>query len=94
MLECLIVFLVVVIVHYFYKKNKICVLKRYEEKLELANNNIRAFRHDFNNILQAIGGYIMMEDFEGLKKYYKDLEEECKFIKNITDINNKVNLKK
>lgn len=94
MLEFFVVFLVLAIVYYFYKKNKIQVLKRYDEKLELANNEMKAFRHDFNNILQAIGGYIKMEDLDGLKKYFKDLEAECKFLKNVTVINNKVKLKK
>lgn len=94
MLEFLVVFLVTASAYYFYKRNKIRVLKRYDKKLEIANNEMRAFRHDFNNILQAIGGYIKMEDFDGLKRYYKDLDAECKFLKNISDINNKVNLKK
>ena len=74
MLEFLVVFLVVTIIYYFYRKKKILVLKRYDEKLELANNDMKVFRHDFNNILQAIGGYIKMEDFDGLKRYYKDTE--------------------
>jgi len=93
-LEFLVVFFVIAIVYYFYKKKKIQILKRYDEKLELANNEMKAFRHDFNNILQAIGGYIKMEDFDGLKKYFKDLEAECKFLKNIRDINNKVKSKR
>ena len=94
MLEFLVVFLVVTVIYYFYRKKKILVLKRYDEKLELANNDMKVFRHDFNNILQAIGGYIKMEDFDGLKRYYKDLNAECKFLNDITEINNKIKSKK
>ena len=28
---------------------------------------VRGFKHDFSNIMQAIGGYILTEDLSGLK---------------------------
>lgn len=40
-------------------------------------DNISAFRHDFNNIVQAIGGYVSNEDMNGLKKYYTQLVGDC-----------------
>ena len=49
----------------------------YNKTLTILHDNIRCFKHDFNNIIQAIGGYIQSEDIEGLKKYYKQILEDC-----------------
>ena len=77
-------------------KNKIKTLKTYNDNLKTANDDIRAFRHDFNNIMQAIDGYIKLNDYEGLKSYYKDLYFECNIMKNLVMINpniiNNINL--
>lgn len=51
--------------------------KLYNKTLQILHDNIRCFKHDFNNIIQAIGGYIQSEDMEGLKKYYKQILEDC-----------------
>lgn len=43
----------------------------YMESLELINNDMQKFRHDYNNILFTMQGYIEINDFEGLKEYFK-----------------------
>ena len=67
-------------------KNKIISLGKYNSSLIRANEDIRAFKHDFNNIMQAVGGYIKLNDFEGLKEYYNDLIAECNLLKTVTTI--------
>ncbi len=67
-------------------KNKIISLGKYNSSLKRANEDIRAFKHDFNNIMQAVGGYIKLNDFEGLKEYYNDLIAECNLLKTVTTI--------
>ncbi len=43
----------------------------YEKKsynfLSTSYDCVRGFKHDFSNIMQAIGGYILTEDLSGLK---------------------------
>lgn len=39
--------------------------------LELINNDMQKFRHDHANILVTMQGYIEIEDFDGLKTYFK-----------------------
>ena len=51
--------------------------KLYNKNLSRVNDSIRGFKHDFNNIIQTIGGYIARNDMEELKAYYKDLFEDC-----------------
>lgn len=64
-------------------KQNIENLQLYNKTLTIMHDNIRAFKHDFNNIVQAIGGYIETEDLDSLKKYYKDLIKDCHSVTNL-----------
>lgn len=55
--------------------------------LTILNDKIRAFRHDFNNIIQALGGYIQAKDIDGLEKYYSQLLKDCQEVNNLTGLN-------
>jgi two-component system sensor histidine kinase AgrC len=59
----------------------------YNNTLHLLYDNIRTFRHDFGNIVQAIGGYIDTDDIIGLKEYYKQLQIDCEEIKSLEMLN-------
>ena len=61
--------------------------KLYNKTLNLLHDNIRCFKHDFNNIVQAIGGYISVDDMKGLKEYYKSLLSDCKLTNNLNVLN-------
>ena len=51
------------------------------------NDNIRCFKHDFNNIIQAIDGYIYLDDMKSLQVYFNSLLGECNHIKVVDSIN-------
>ena len=55
----------------------------YNKTLTILHDNMRCFKHDFNNILQAIGGYIQINGMEGLKKYYKQILKDCDKVNNL-----------
>lgn len=59
----------------------------YNKTLTILYDNIRGFKHDFNNIVQAIGGYISTNNMEGLKDYYSSLMEDCKKVNNLAVLN-------
>lgn len=61
--------------------------KLYNKTLSTLHDNIRGFKHDFNNIVQAIGGYISTNNMDGLKTYYKDLLEDCQINNNLAVLN-------
>ena len=52
-------------------------LKYQNENLKELYDSVRAFRHDFGNIVQAFGGYIRTKNVEALTNMYEDLLEEC-----------------
>lgn len=58
--------------------------KLYNKTLQILHDNIRAFKHDFWNIVQGIGGYISKNDMAGLKNYYSKLVEDCQQVNNLT----------
>lgn len=60
--------------------------KLVNKSLTILHDNIRAFKHDFNNIVQAIGGYVTTNDMDGLKKYYSQLFDDCQRVNNLTTL--------
>lgn len=66
---------------------KLLCLENSNKTISNLNDSIRGFKHDFNNIVQTLGGYICLDDVEGLKKYYKSLTTDFYNIKNINLIN-------
>lgn len=59
----------------------------YNNTLRILHDNVRGFKHDFDNIVTTIGGYIKTEDIEGLKKYYLELEDDCEKVNNLYVLN-------
>ena len=58
--------------------------KLYNKTLNIFYDKLRVFKHDFNNIVQAIGGYVSTDNMEGLKIYYSELLDDCQILNNLT----------
>ena len=61
--------------------------KLHYRVLQKTNDELRMFKHDFSNTLQCIDGYIINEDMNGLKNYYKNVKKECNDLNNLTALN-------
>ena len=61
--------------------------EEYNHTLHILHDNVRGFKHDFDNIVTTIGGYICTNDMEGLKKYYLQLEDDCQRVNNLYILN-------
>ena len=57
--------------------------EEYNKTLHILHDNVRGFKHDFDNIVTSIGGYINTNDMDGLKKYYTQLEDNCERVNNL-----------
>lgn len=62
----------------------------YNVTLQMLQDNMRAFRHDFSNIVQGMAGFIDKNDMEGLKKYYSQLLEDIQHTNNLTTLSPEV----
>lgn len=81
----------------FYSLNRIINLQiakielenseNYNKTLSILYDNVKAFKHDFDNMVFTIGGFINTNDINGLKKYYTSLERDCQKTNNIALLN-------
>ena len=68
-------------------EQKILNLELYNKSISEAYDSTRTFKHDFHNIIQAMGGYISMNDLKGLKKYFNQLFPEIKNVNSLSKLN-------
>lgn len=68
-------------------KERIATLESYNKNLHDIQDGIKGFKHDFDNIVTTIGGYVNTHDMEGLKKYYQQLNSDCQRLNNLTLLN-------
>lgn len=68
-------------------KRKLESVEEYNKTLHILHDSVRGFKHDFDNIVTTIGGYIKTNDMNGLEKYYSQLEEDCKKVNNLYTLN-------
>ena len=61
--------------------------EEYNNTLRILHDNVRGFKHDFDNIVTTIGGYIRTNDMNGLKQYYVQLEDDCQRVNNLYILN-------
>lgn len=61
--------------------------EEYNKTLHILHDNVRCFKHDFDNIVTTIGGYIKTNDMNGLEKYYSQLQEDCEKVNNLYILN-------
>lgn len=61
--------------------------EEYNKTLHILHDSVRGFKHDFDNIVTTIGGYIKTNDMKGLENYYSQLEEDCEKVNNLYILN-------
>lgn len=71
----------------FVVKKKLKNAETYNNSLSVSYDNIRGFKHDFDNIMNTIGGFIKLDDMNGLKTYYSSIYTDCNEIKNYQILN-------
>lgn len=64
--------------------------EEYNKTLHILHDSVRGFKHDFDNIVTTIGGYVNTNDMNGLKKYYSQLEDDCQKVNNLYLLNTEI----
>lgn len=72
------------------KDLRIEILETDNEMLSVRYDNIRVFKHDFFNFVQALDGYVENNDITGVKKMNEAILKECEEINNMEMINLKM----
>ncbi len=73
-----------------YLKDRLEQCEKKNQSLTILNDDVRGFKHDFNNIITTIGGYVQADDITGLKKYYNEIAVDCKKINNLVILNSSI----
>lgn len=61
--------------------------EEYNKSLSVLYDNVKGFKHDFDNIVSTIGGYVQTDDMDGLKKYFVQFQKDCQRTNNIATLN-------
>lgn len=61
--------------------------EEYNKSLEILYDKVKGFKHDFDNIVSTLDGYIETNDMPGLKKYFDEVKKDCKITNNLSIIN-------
>lgn len=89
-LVALLITLVLKIFDLKYAQSTIEYEKKSYNFLSTSYDCVRGFKHDFSNIMQAIGGYILTEDLPGLKEYYSSVFKDCSELHKLSIFNKDV----
>ena len=65
-------------------------LESYNKTLTIMYDSIRGFRHDFNNFIQALDGYVETNNIEGIRQMNNEVLSECKEINNLGILDPKI----
>ncbi len=66
---------------------KLHSVEEYNKSLCILHDSVRGFKHDFDNIVTTIGGYVRTNDIDGLKSYYLQLEDDCQKVNTLYLLN-------
>ena len=61
--------------------------EEYNKSLEILYDKVKGFKHDFDNIVSTLDGYIENNDMSGLKEYFNEVKKDCKITNNLSIIN-------
>lgn len=76
---------------FFFKKLEVIALKneklnnteKHNKILNDIIDKLRCFKHDYNNTITIIDGYINNNDLKGLKEYFSKLEKDCRSVNDL-----------
>lgn len=81
------VFVICSILYIKKLKNNLKTYKSYNESLSTLYDDVKSFKHDFNNIIYTIGGFIKTNDTENLKNYYDSISKDLEQLNNLSILN-------
>lgn len=87
-IACIMAYCVINKMNAIEDKMNINALEMKNKNLLEVSDSMRSFKHDFNNIIQAIDGYIYLDDMKSLQRYFESLIAECNHVKLIDILNN------
>ena len=61
--------------------------EEYNKSLEILYDQVKGFKHDFDNIISTLDGYISTNDINKIKTYFSEIKKDCKLTNDISLLN-------
>ena len=61
--------------------------EEYNKSLKILYNKVNGFKHDFDNIIYFLDGYIENNDMDGLSQYFNEVKKDFKITHNLSLLN-------
>lgn len=61
--------------------------EEYNKSLQFLYDKVKGYKHDFDNTVSTMDGFIENNDIEGLKKYFEEVKEDCQMTNNVSLLN-------
>ncbi|MBQ2835300.1 MAG: GHKL domain-containing protein [Clostridia bacterium] len=68
-------------------RKELASAEEYNRSLQILYDEVKGFKHDFDNIVSTIYGYIENNDMPGLKQYFHGVKKDCKFTNDLSILN-------
>ena len=70
-----------------YTKRELASAEEYNKSLQFLYDKVKGYKHDFDNTVSTMDGFIENNDIEGLKKYFEEVKEDCQMTNNVSLLN-------
>lgn len=70
-----------------YTKRELASAEEYNKSLQFLYDKVKGYKHDFDNTVSTMDGFIENNDIEGLKKYFEEVKEDCQITNNVSLLN-------
>ena len=68
-------------------RQDLAIAEEYNKSLTILYDEVKGFKHDFDNIVSTLDGFIDTNDMSGLKNYFNSIKEDCKITNNLAILN-------
>lgn len=93
----LLIFFLALSIYSFTRMIKLAITRKdlecaedYNKSLEIMYDKVKGFKHDFDNIVSTLDGFIENNDIVGLKTYFDDIKKDCKITNNLSVLNPRI----
>lgn len=61
--------------------------EEYNNSLQILYDEVKGFKHDFDNIMSTFNGYLANNDLAGAKSYFIEVKKDCKITNDLSILN-------
>ena len=68
-------------------EQQLACAEEYNKSLKILYDKVNGFKHDFDNMISFLDGYIQDNDMDDLKEYFTEMKKDCKITNSLSLLN-------